>query len=123
MANPDSMLQSAPLPLHGAAARSTNHAHQGSHIVDTCLTECTTCGMDNRIFAVTDHGVMTRCFRCGDQWEQTRIPWWCDHALKPTLEEPPPAPPVRFHERPLPPLPLTVKPTSLQDTTVNNQPR
>ena len=92
MANPDSTPVRA-LALPGAAAAPANPARSGSHIVDTCLTGCTTCGMDNRIFAVTDNGVMTRCFTCGEQWELTGIPWWCRDALKPTLRGSPPASP------------------------------
>lgn len=60
-------------------AASSMPAHRGTRVVDTCLTDCNVCGMNNRVFAVTDHDVMGRCFSCGGPWEVTRPRWSCQH--------------------------------------------
>jgi hypothetical protein len=55
------------------------HEHTGTHIMDSCLADCYRCGMHNRVFAVTDQGVVSRCYSCEDGWECTTPPWSCQH--------------------------------------------
>lgn len=49
----------------------------GLRVMSTCLAVCNDCGNGNRLFAVTDHGVLTRCFTCHDEWRYTTAPWSC----------------------------------------------
>ena len=51
----------------------------GLHVADTCVADCYRCGIHNRLFFVTDHGVFTRCFSCHDEWRSTDAPWSCEH--------------------------------------------
>ena len=54
-------------------------ARPGTHIMDACLTDCYECGIHNRVFAITDHGAISRCFSCRDTWQCTTPPWSCQH--------------------------------------------
>jgi len=53
------------------------HEHPGIHIMDSCLADCCRCGMHNRVFAVTDLGVISCCFSREAGWERTALPSWC----------------------------------------------
>lgn len=45
----------------------------------TCLSGCPSCGAPDRVYAETDHGVVSHCWECGDASHLDGCPQQCDH--------------------------------------------
>lgn len=60
-------------PFSSMAADPVHH----TSVVDACLGVCVQCGGTDRLFVETERGIVSHCYRCGDESLKRRRPLSC----------------------------------------------